>query len=116
MKQFALSLALLSAVSISATKLDFDLTVNGQQTSGSYEFEGATFDINDAFEGYFFKAHVQAQEDGLVIDNEISTRDAQGEVEIVSSPVLRVEWEQEGVITLGNTEGDSLKLVVVAHK
>jgi hypothetical protein len=81
MKQFALSLALLSAVSVaSASKLDFDLTVNAEQTIGSYEFDGPAFDINDQFAGYFFA------------------------------------WEQEGLITLGNNEGDSLKLVVRARK
>jgi hypothetical protein len=120
MKQFALSLALLSSVSyIAASTVEVDLTVNGKSTSKTFEFDFATqqaYDVVDEFEGYFFKAHVVAQEDGLTIDNEISTRNAAGEIEVVSQPVLRVDWEKEGVITLAGSDDQSLTLIVHAHK
>lgn len=117
MKTLGLSLLLLTAVSaVSATKIEYDLMVNGQETKGAYEFEGATFDINDEFAGYSFKAHVTADEDGLVIENEISTRNEAGDVTVVSQPVVRLAWEQEGEVTLADANEQSLKLVVHAHK
>jgi hypothetical protein len=118
MKQLGLSLLLLTAVSVaSATKLDYDLTVNGERATGSYEFEGQTFDISEEFAGYSFKAHLQTQEDGLEIKNEISKCDHEGHVNVVSKPEVHVAWEQEGVITLADDNNqETIKLIVRAHK
>ena|ERR1700722_2162261 len=120
MKKLGLNLLLLTAVSVaSATKLDVEETKNGARSFCSYEFEGSTFEIAEEWEehgAYFFKAHVEALEEGLTLQGEISERNAVGEMTVISQPELRVAWEQEGVVTFGDEAGNSLKLLVRAHK
>jgi hypothetical protein len=117
MKTLGLSLLLLTAVSaISASKIEYDLTVNGQETKGVYEFDGATFDVADEFAEHFFKAHVQAEEEGIVIDLEVTKHNDANEATVVSTQVVRLAWEQEAEVTLSDANEQSLKLVVHAHK
>jgi len=117
MKQFALSLALLSAVSIiSAAKLEVELTHNGKTITEVLDLDIAK-DLVHQGEDLSVKLHVTQREDeALLVDAEVTAPNQDGVQEVIATAQALVIPGEEASVTLGGSEGDELKLIARAVK
>jgi hypothetical protein len=99
MKQFALSLALLSAVSISATKLEVELTHNGKISTEVLDLDVAkeVSIQNDEVSG---RVHcIQEENNSLLVSATLIERKSDGtEVVVHDGPVIVFTLDSDGSI------------------
>lgn len=117
MKQFALSLALLSAVSIiSAAKLELELTHNGKTITEVLDLDVAKELVHQS-EDFSVKLNVTQREDEtLLVNAEVSTPNQDGAQEVIATAQALVIQGEEASVTLGSGEGDELTLIARSIK
>jgi hypothetical protein len=103
----------LLAYSLHAEKLDITISVNDQQVGQSVDFSADVqeFDFND--KGVHCKGRIVSQdEEGLTVQTQISVANAEGQLELISEPVLNVAWNKQAEVKVG----DELSVTVNASK
>ncbi len=102
----------LLAYSLHAEKIDISINVNDHQIGQSVDFSDTQeFDFEDA------RVHckgriVSHDEDGMTVQTQISVKNEQGEMEMISEPILNVAWNKQAEVKIG----DDLSVTVNASK
>jgi|GEM_PF-3423134 len=115
MKQFALSLALLSAASIiSAAKLEVELTHNGKTVSEVLDLN-VTKELVHQSEDCSIQLHATQREDAsILVEAQVTAPNQDGVQEVIATAQALVTKDEEASVTLASGKGDELKLVARA--
>lgn len=122
-KVFALSLLLVSPIALARVQMHTQAELKNSPTYGNHKCDIVfNIDANESLEVYNHgNVRVVAEllaekEDTAVICFTISAKNAAGDWEQITSPVLVPNYTDPAMIGMGSTEGDTFTLTVEAKK